>query len=99
MVDIVFLACCSTRVRTFVHKLECLSAMLSPTSSMLIDSLKKHEEKEYHKEAVVKMDTFMRVMSGQQDSVSIQINNAAKELVARNRKKLQSIIETIILCG
>ena len=73
--------------------------MLSPTSSMLIDSLKKHEEKEYHKEAVVKMDAFMRVMSGQQDSVSIQINNAAKELVARNRKKLQSIIETIILCG
>ena len=58
-----------------------------------IDSLKKHEQKEYHKEAVVKMDTFVKVMSGQQDSVSIQINNTAKELVA------QSIFETIILCG
>ena len=50
----------------------------------------------------MKMESFvkvMKVMSGQQDSISIQINNAAKELVATNRKKLQSIIETIILCG
>lgn len=57
-----------------------------------IDSLKKHEQKDYHKEAVVKMESFMKVMSGQQDSISVQINNAAKELVARNRKKLLSII-------
>lgn len=64
-----------------------------------IDSLQKHEQKEYHKEAVVKIETFVKVMSGQHDSVSIQINNAAKELVARNRKTLQSIFETIILCG
>ena len=64
-----------------------------------IEILKKHEQKDYHKEAVVKMESFMKVMSGQQDSISVQINNAAKELVATNRKKLQSIIETIILCG
>ena len=63
------------------------------------DSLKKHEQKDYHKEAVVKMESFTTVMSGQQDSISVQINNAAKELVAQNRKKLHSIIETIILCG
>lgn len=64
-----------------------------------IDSFKKHEQKDYHKEAVVKMESFVKVMSGQQDSISVQINNAAKELVASNRKKLLSIIETIILCG
>ena len=64
-----------------------------------IEILKKHEQKDYHREAVLKMDTFVKVMSGQQDSISMQINSAAKELVARNRKKLQSIIETIDLCG
>ena len=63
-----------------------------------IDSLKKHERKDYHKEAVVKMDAFVKVMSGHHDSISLQINNAAKECVAKNRKK-QSIIETTILCG
>ena len=62
-------------------------------------AIEKHEQKDYRKEAVVKMESFMKVMSGQQDSISVQINNAAKELVATNRKKLQSIIETIILCG
>ena len=64
-----------------------------------INSLKKHEQKDYHKEAVVKMDAFVKVMRGHQDSISLQINNAAKERVAKNRKKIQSIIETIILCG
>ena len=64
-----------------------------------IEIFKKHEQKDYHKEAMVKMESFVKVMSGQQDSISVQINNAAKELVATNRKKLQSIIETIILCG
>jgi hypothetical protein len=38
-------------------------------------------------------------MSGQQDSISVQINKATMELVAKNRKKLRSIIETVILCG
>ena len=48
---------------------------------------------------MVKMDTFMKVMNGKQDSISVQLNNAAKDLVAMNRKKLQSIVDTIILCG
>lgn len=64
-----------------------------------IENLKKHEQKDYHKEAVVKMESYVKVMSGQQDSISVQINNAAKELIATNRMKLQSIMETIILCG
>lgn len=58
-----------------------------------IEIFKKHEQKDYHKEVVVKMQSFMKVMSGQQDSISVQNNNAAKEPVAMNRKKLQSIID------
>ena len=38
-------------------------------------------------------------MTGQQSSICAQLNDVAKEIVAKNRKKLQSIIETIILCG
>ena len=64
-----------------------------------LEILEKHMGKDYHKEAVVKMDTFVRVMSGSQDNISVQLSNVAKDLVSTNRKKLQSIIETIILCG
>lgn len=32
-------------------------------------------------------------MSGKQESVSIQLSDAARESVAKNRKKLHSIIE------
>ena len=46
---------------------------------LAIENLKKHD---YHKEAVVKMESFVKVMSGQQDSISVQINNAAKEPLA-----------------
>lgn len=35
-------------------------------------------------------------MTGQQSSVCVQLNDVAKEILA---EKLQSIVETIILCG
>ena len=58
-----------------------------------IENLKKHEQNDYPKEAAVKTESFVKVTSGQQDSFSVKINNAiTKELVARNRKKVQSII-------
>ena len=52
-----------------------------------------------YKEAVVNMDMFVMVISGSQDSISVQLNNATKDIVAMNGKKLQSIVETITLCG
>ena len=61
--------------------------------------LNKHLEKAYHKTAVVKMDAFVRVMSGQQVNIRVQLDDAAKQVVASNRKKLHSIVETIVLCG
>ena len=78
-----------------MRKLVCLSVVFI-NFKHAIEILKKHEQKDYHKEDVVKMDSFVKVMSGQQDSISVQLNDVAKELVATNRKKLQSIIETII---
>ena len=44
------------------------------------------------------MDAFVRIMSGQQANI-VQLDDAAKQIVASNRKKLYSIVETIVLCG
>lgn len=53
-----------------------------------LEILRKHTEKDYHKEAVASMDTFIKVTSGQQQCVSLLLSNAAQNLVANNRKKL-----------
>ena len=54
--------------------------------------LEKYIGKDYHKGAAVKMDMFVKWLTGQ------HLCPVTKDLVATNRKKLQSIIETIILC-
>lgn len=64
-----------------------------------LELLNKHLKKSYHKTAVVKMDAFVRVMSGQPANIRVQLDEAAKQVVASNRKKLHSIVETIVLCG
>ena len=64
-----------------------------------LEMLNKHLEKAYHNTAVVKMDAFIRMMSGQQANIRVQLDDAAKQVVASTRKKLHSIIETIVLCG
>ena len=65
-----------------------------------LEILEKHTGKVYHKEAVATMDTFfLKVMTSQQEKISVQLSDAAKQLVASNRRKIQSIVETVILCG
>ena len=57
-----------------------------------LEALGKHIGREYHKEAVTVMDNFMSVMSGQTERVLVQLSDAAKDVVAKNRRKLHSII-------
>lgn len=64
-----------------------------------LETLDKHSGKDDHKGAHVKIDAFLKVMTGQQPGIRVQLKDAAKELLAKNRKKLRSIVETIILCG
>ena len=64
-----------------------------------LEILDKHSHKQYHKTAILKMNDFQKVMTNRQTSVQVQLNQAAVELVRNNRKKLVSIIQTIILCG
>ena len=53
----------------------------------------------YHKRAVVDYEAFMKVMTQKQPSIQQQLREITQETIANNRKKLYSIIETILLCG
>jgi hypothetical protein len=64
-----------------------------------LEALDKHANKECHKTAILKMDDFQKVMTKRQRSVQVQLNQAAIELVESNHKKLESIMQTIFLCG
>ena len=58
-----------------------------------------HAAREYHKDAIAVCDAFVVTMSCEQESVLVQLREGARETIQINRKKLQSIIKTIALCG
>ena len=51
------------------------------------------------KDALVVCEAFIDRMSGKRESVLIQLREGARQSIQSNRKKLRSIIETIVLCG
>ena len=64
-----------------------------------LELLDKHTNKLYYKTAVVDYEVFVKVMTNKQPSIQQQLGEIIQENIANNRKKLRSIIETIILCG
>ena len=60
---------------------------------------KTHAERKYHIDAVVNCEAFIEIMSGRQESVAVQLERGLRDKVKSNRKKLHSIIETIVFCG
>ena len=58
-----------------------------------------HAERQYHKDAVVTCDAFIEMMSGRRESVAIQLREGLRDTIQKNRQKLHSIVETIVLCG
>ena len=61
--------------------------------------LRKHEKKQHHKDAVLRFDDFLKVMTHQQPDVRSLLNQAMADRIASNRQKLSSIFKTIVLCG
>ena len=45
------------------------------------------------------MKAFQEVMTNKQPSIAHQLDQASQQLMASNRLKLRSIIETVLLCG
>ena len=59
----------------------------------------KHADKGYHKEAVVKAEEFMKVMTNQQPDIRHRLSQALADWIALNRQKLASIFKAIEFCG
>ena len=45
------------------------------------------------------MEEFLKVMKNEQPSIRRRLNEALAQQIATNRRKLHSIVETIVLCG
>lgn len=59
----------------------------------------RHQKSQYHQHCTVLADNFMNVYSKNQTDIRSQLDIARAVNIAKNRKKLVPIIETIKLCG
>ena len=59
----------------------------------------KHVVKGYHKDAVMKPDEFLQVITNQKPTINNQLSQVMKDRIASNCQKLSSIIKTIVMCG
>ena len=68
-------------------------------SKKSLEILRNHGKKNYHKQAVLGRDEFLRVMEHRQPGIQSQIHQAMADRIASNREKLASIFKTIEFCG
>ena len=61
--------------------------------------LRKHAEKQYHKDAIVRSEEFLKVMTNQQPDIQVRFNQAMTDRISSNHQKMSSIFKTIALCG
>lgn len=62
-----------------------------------LEAFQSHNDCEYHKAAVLYAAYFMEALEG--ETIAEQISSGARQQRQTNRKKLASIIETVIFCG
>ena len=64
-------------------------------------TLPVHKQKECHQVAVTKLSNFITIMAGKRQSVRECLDTALglAERVAANRRKLETIVDTELLCG
>ena len=67
--------------------------------AMALEVLCKHAEKQYHEDAVIRSEEFLKVMTNQQPDIQVHLNQVMADRIASNRQKLLSIFKTIPLCG
>ena len=60
-----------------------------------LELLNKHAGKVYHKKAVVTFEDFVKVMTNKQPSICDRLDENTRQQIDINRKKVQSITETI----
>ncbi|KAM7283773.1 uncharacterized protein ISCGN_000878, partial [Ixodes scapularis] len=80
---------------------ECKSLVTSPFTRWkdAMESFENHPGTDYHKRATVDAQSFLDVMTGNVDSIQMQLNKQAKEEHESNKAKLRAIVETVLLRG
>uniref|UniRef100_A0A6I8SVT0 TTF-type domain-containing protein n=1 Tax=Xenopus tropicalis TaxID=8364 RepID=A0A6I8SVT0_XENTR len=63
------------------------------------NSARKHSLTTCHKQAYDDATNFINVRSHPEQSIVCQVNSAVKHQVEENRKKLYSVLSTIVFCG
>jgi len=63
------------------------------------EQFRYHQKLDYHGASVVRAQNFVAVHEGKIVDVGLQVDTSRQEAIARNRKILSSIIETVILMG
>ena len=69
------------------------------TYTKALEMLHKHADKGYHKEAIVRSEEFLSVMTHQQLDIRSQLNQAMADMMASNSLNLTSTLKTIVFCG
>ena len=63
-----------------------------------LEMLNKHNNKPFHRLSVVQMEEFLKVMTNEQPSTRRRLCEATAQQISRNRQKLHSIVEMVVLC-
>ena len=74
----------------------------SPVTFWTTDAQKfnEHELKsEVHKTAILKADSFLKIMQSQMEPIDHQLQSALATQITENKRKFHSIIKTIIFCS
>jgi hypothetical protein len=64
-----------------------------------LELLRKHADKSYHKDAILRSSNFQQVMSHQQQDIQSRLSQVRADQIASNRQKLISIFKTVVFCG
>ena len=63
------------------------------------NSLKEHEKKAYHNNAMADAETFLCVYNQQQATIQQQMLSPHQKQIQANRKVLETLVKIIIFCG
>ena len=96
---IAFLVCYLQEVAILALIQECLSKFPSPAFRKLWRFSASLQRKPIIETAAVAFENFMKVMTNKQPRIHHRLDEQSQQLIVANHKKIQSIIETIILCG
>ena len=63
------------------------------------DKANTHASKEYHRNAMTKMEEFLVRYRNPSQSINTLLDNEAKQIMEANQKVIESLLKIVILCG